>query len=105
MSAAAQNLGLLNQFKDTHEEAPSAHKPTFRLTPHLVLAAALLHMMASDGEIEEAESSQLQAVLGGDQQVMNVAVQYVQATPLAQFLTDACQVLDRASTLCVLTNV
>ena len=105
MSAAAQNLGLLNQFKDTHEEAPSAHKPTFRLTPHLVLAAALLHMMASDGEIEEAESSQLQAVLGGDQQVMNVAVQYVQATPLTQFLTDACQVLDRASTLCVLTNV
>jgi uncharacterized tellurite resistance protein B-like protein len=105
MNMAAQNLGLLDQFKDTPEEAPSAQKATFRLTPHLVLAAALLHMMASDGEIDDAESSQLQSVIGGDQHVMNVAVQYVQAVPLPQFLTDAYQVLDKASTLCILTNV
>ena len=105
MSLAAHNLGLLDQFKDTPEEAPAGHQATFRLTPHLVLAAALLHMMASDGAIDDAESSQLQSVIGGDQHVMNVAVQYVQATPLAQFLTDAYQVLDKASTLCVLTNV
>ena len=105
MSLAAQNLGLLDQFKDTPEDAQPGHKATFRLTPHLVLAAALLHMMASDGEIDDAESSQLQSVIGGDQHVMNVAVQYVQAVPLAQFLTDAYQVLDKASTLCVLTNV
>jgi len=101
----ANNLGLLDQFKDTPEEAQNGQKATFRLTPHLVLAAALLHMMASDGEIDNAESSQLQSVIGGDQHVMNVAVQYVQAVPLAQFLTDAYQVLDKASTLCVLTNV
>ena len=105
MSLAAQNLGLLDQFKDTPEDAQPGHQATFRLTPHLVLAAALLHMMASDGEIDDAESSQLQSVIGGDQHVMNVAVQYVQAVPLAQFLTDAYQVLDKASTLCVLTNV
>ncbi len=105
MSQASQNLELLDQFKDTPHEAPNKQHATFRLTPHLVLAAALLHMMASDGTIEEAESSQLQAVLGGDQHVLNVAVQYVQAVPLAQFLTDAYQVLDKASTLCVLTNV
>jgi len=105
MNMAAQNLGLLDQFKDTPEEAQNGQKATFRLTPHLVLAAALLHMMASDGEIDDAESSQLQSVIGGDQHVMNVAVQYVQAVPLAQFLTDAYQVLDKASTLCILTNV
>ena len=105
MNMAAQNLELLDQFKDTPEEAQPGHKATFRLTPHLVLAAALLHMMASDGEIDDAESSQLQSVIGGDQHVMNVAVQYVQAVPLAQFLTDAYQVLDKASTLCILTNV
>ena len=105
MNMAAHNLELLDQFKDTHEEAQPGHKATFRLTPHLVLAAALLHMMASDGEIDDAESSQLQSVIGGDQHVMNVAVQYVQAVPLAQFLTDAYQVLDKASTLCILTNV
>jgi uncharacterized tellurite resistance protein B-like protein len=105
MNMAAKNLELLDQFKDTPEEAQPGHKATFRLTPHLVLAAALLHMMASDGEIDDAESSQLQSVIGGDQHVMNVAVQYVQAVPLAQFLTDAYQVLDKASTLCVLTNV
>ena len=105
MNMAAHNLGLLDQFKDTPEEAHTGQKATFRLTPHLVLAAALLHMMASDGKIDDAESSQLQSVIGGDQHVMNVAVQYVQAVPLAQFLTDAYQVLDKASTLCVLTNV
>ena len=105
MNMAAKNLELLDQFKDTPEEAQNGHKATFRLTPHLVLAAALLHMMASDGEIDDAESSQLQSVIGGDQHVMNVAVQYVQAVPLAQFLTDAYQVLDKASTLCILTNV
>jgi uncharacterized tellurite resistance protein B-like protein len=105
MNMAAHNLELLDQFKDTHEEAQPGHKATFRLTPHLVLAAALLHMMASDGEIDDAESSQLQSVIGGDQHVMNVAVQYVQAVPLAQFLTEAYQVLDKASTLCILTNV
>lgn len=105
MNMAAANLELLDQFKDTPEEAQPGHKATFRLTPHLVLAAALLHMMASDGQIDDAESSQLQSVIGGDQHVMNVAVQYVQAVPLAQFLTDAYQVLDKASTLCVLTNV
>jgi len=105
MNMAAKNLELLDQFKDTPEEAQNGQKATFRLTPHLVLAAALLHMMASDGEIDDAESSQLQSVIGGDQHVMNVAVQYVQAVPLAQFLTDAYQVLDKASTLCILTNV
>jgi len=105
MNMAARNPGLLDQFKDTPEEAPSAQKATFRLTPHLVLAAALLHMMARDGEIDDAKNSQLQSVIGGDQHVMNVAVQYVQAVPLAQFLTDAPQVLDKASTLCILTNV
>ena len=105
MNMAAKNLELLDQFKDTPEEAPAGHQATFRLTPHLVLAAALLHMMASDGAIDDAESSQLQSVIGGDQHVMNVAVQYVQAVPLAQFLTEAYQVLDKASTLCILTNV
>ena len=105
MNMAAKNLELLDQFKDTPEEAQNGQKATFRLTPHLVLAAALLHMMASDGEIDDAESSQLQSVIGGDQHVMNVAVQYVQAVPLAQFLTEAYQVLDKASTLCILTNV
>jgi len=54
MNMAVQNLGLLDQFKDTPQEAASAHQATFRLTPHLVLAAALLHMMASDGVIEDA---------------------------------------------------
>ena len=50
MNMAAKNLELLDQFKDTPEEAQNGQKATFRLTPHLVLAAALLHMMASDGD-------------------------------------------------------
>lgn len=104
-AAAAQQLAILDQFSDAQQEAAHSHHVNFRLTPHLVLASALLHMMASDGKIEEAESSQLQSVLGGDQHVMNVAVQYTKAVPLNQFLIDAHQVLDKTSSLCVLTNV
>ena len=105
MKDTSKHLSLLNQFRESPQESARSQQVTFRLTPQLVLASALLHMMASDGKIEDAESSQLQSVLGGDQHVIDVAVEYTQTVPIQQFLIDALQVLDKTSTLCVLTNV
>jgi len=45
-----------------------------QLTPMLSLAVALLYMMTADGEIEEHESSQLQAVLGGNDEALDLAM-------------------------------
>jgi len=75
------------------------------LTPYLALACALLYMMASDGELEAAESSQLQAVLGGDQAVLAYALRYVQSTPVEQFFDAAKEVLSVKDKWCILTNV
>lgn len=75
------------------------------LTPYLVLACALLYMMASDGELEAQESSQLQAVVGGDTAVLAYALKYVQATPVEQFFVSANEVLSVKDKWCILTNV
>lgn len=75
------------------------------LTPYLALACALLYMMASDGELEAQESSQLQAVLGGDQAVLAYALRYVQSTPVEQFFIAAKEVLSVKDKWCILTNV
>ena len=75
------------------------------LTPYLALACALLYMMASDGELEAQESSQLQAVLGGDHAVLAYALRYVQSTPVEQFFIAAKEVLSVRDKLCILTNV
>jgi uncharacterized tellurite resistance protein B-like protein len=48
-----------------------------QLTPMLSLAVALLYMMTADGDIEEHESSQLQAVLGGNDEALVLAMEYV----------------------------
>ena len=36
----------------------------FHITPFMALAVALIYMLTADGEIDEHESSQLQAVVG-----------------------------------------
>ena len=75
------------------------------LTPYLALACALLYMMASDGELEAQESSQLQAVLGGDEVVLSYALRYVQSVPVAQFFESASELLSVKDKWCILTNV
>ncbi len=75
------------------------------LTPYLVLACGLLYMMASDGELEAEESSQLQAVLGGDQAVLAYALKYVQSVPVEQFFISAKEVLSVKDKWCILANV
>lgn len=75
------------------------------LTPYLALACSLLYMMASDGELEAQESSQLQAVLGGDKAVLSYALRYVQSVPVEQFFATASELLSVKDKWCILTNV
>jgi uncharacterized tellurite resistance protein B-like protein len=70
----------------------------------LSLAVALLYMMTADGDIEEHESSQLQAVLGGNDEALELAMEYVETCPLTQFLKESPPQLSEADRLCILCN-
>ncbi len=76
-----------------------------QLTPMLSLTVALLYMMTADGEIEEHESSQLQAVVGGNEDALDLAMEYVETVPLSQFLAEAPEQLNNEDRLCILCNV
>ncbi len=76
-----------------------------RLTPYLAIVSAILYMMAVDGEISERESSQLQSVIGADDETLHRAVAYVEAHSLDQFLEAAPPLLDAKARLCLLLNV
>jgi uncharacterized tellurite resistance protein B-like protein len=105
MNTANTNLHLLNQFKGDSDQAQPIHFDHIDLSPPLVLAAALMYMMASDGEIKDSESSQLQSVLGGNDELVACAASYVQSVPLETFLLEAADSLSGLDKLCILTNV
>jgi len=105
MPAVSPKLDLLESLKSDIGIAEEVVDQVIELTPHLALAVALLYMIASDGEIEDQESSQLQAVLGGDKEVLRYGLAYVQSTSIEQFLQDAPEVLSHKDCLCILTNV
>jgi uncharacterized tellurite resistance protein B-like protein len=70
-----------------------------------VLAVSLLYMMASDGSIEDEESSQLQASIGGHDNLLQFALRYVQVVTVERFLQKAPEVLSAQDKLCILANV
>ena len=102
---ASPQLSVLDRLKDQGELAPKISFEHLELTPPLVLAASLLYMMAADGDIDEAESSQLQSVLGDNAELLSCAISYVQSVPLEQFLKEAPEGLSAPDKLCILTNV
>jgi uncharacterized tellurite resistance protein B-like protein len=105
MPAVSPKLDLLESLKSEIGIADEAVNHVIELTPYLALAVALLYMMASDGEIEDQESSQLQSVLGGDKEVLRYGLSYVQSVSIDQFLVDATENLSDKDRLCILTNV
>lgn len=105
MPAVSPKLDLLENLKSDIGIVEEVMDQVIELTPHLALAVALLYMIASDGEIEDQESSQLQSVLGGDKEVLRYGLAYVQSTSIEQFLQDAPEVLSHKDCLCILTNV
>ena len=78
---------------------------SIKLSPPLVLTACLLYIMASDGKIQEQESSQLQQVIGGNDGLLAHALAYVKAFPVEKFLEDAPSVLSQKDKLCIMANL
>ena len=101
LATADDALNLVDSF-DSGEAEPDE---PIELTPFLSLAVALLYMLMADGEIDDHESSQLQAVIGGNQDVLELAFEYVETIALDQFLTDAPAVLSNEDKLCILCNL
>jgi uncharacterized tellurite resistance protein B-like protein len=83
----------------------TANAPTATLTPLLCLAASLLYMVNADGQIDDHESSQIQATLGSNDDILALALEYVAVTPIDEFLSIAAPLLNQKETLCILTNV
>lgn len=105
MAVANQKNNLLEALKNEVEVVDVSRAEQIFLTPYLALACGLLYMMASDGELEPEESSQLQAVLGGDKAVLGYALRYVQSVPVEQFFTLSNELLSVKDKWCILTNV
>ena len=105
MATVKVSSELLDKFK-SHIDADVLGSPdAIKLSPALVLAVALLYMMAADGQIEEAESSQLQSVVGNNDALLSSALAYVQAVPIEAFLEKAPEVLSQQDKQCILVNV
>ena len=96
---------LIEKLKMPGAALDPAAAVNIELSPPLVLAAALLYMMLSNGEVEKAEIDQLQSVIGKNADLLRCAVDYVQSVPVERFITDAQDVLDTPDKLCVLTNM
>ncbi len=76
-----------------------------QLTPYLSIVVAILYMMAADGDISDRESSQLQSVVGADDDSLRRAVAYAESHSVDQFLQEVPAVLDAKARLCLLMNV
>jgi uncharacterized tellurite resistance protein B-like protein len=105
MAAEKLQTNLLETLKSDIGVADIGGSEQIFLTPYLALACGLLYMMASDGALEAEESSQLQAVLGGDEAVLSYALRYVQTVPVDQFFLSASELLSVKDKWCILTNV
>lgn len=104
MATNTLQVNLLNDLKnEAGLEDVGAEK--IHLTPYLALACAMLYMVASDGELGASESSHLQSVLGGDEEVLRYGVHYVQNLSFDGFLIDAPELLSMKDKWCILTNV
>ena len=75
-----------------------------QLTPYLALLAAILYMMVADGEVSDSESSQLQSVVGDNEEALHRAVRYVETTPIDVFLAELPSVVFGNDKLCILLN-
>jgi uncharacterized tellurite resistance protein B-like protein len=104
MSSLATADDALNQV-DSYDSGEAEPDEPIELTPFLSLAVALLYMLMADGEIDDHESSQLQAVIGGNQDVLELAFEYVETISLDQFLKDAPAILSNEDKLCILCNL
>ena len=105
MPTEAPNSAVLDDLIQEMGAGDIAISEAIKLSPPLVLTACLLYIMASDGKIQEQESSQLQQVIGGNDGLLAHALAYVKAFPVEKFLEDAPSVLSQKDKLCIMANL
>ena len=105
MPTEDQNSAVLDDLIQEMGAGDIAISEAIKLSPPLVLTACLLYIMASDGKIQEQESSQLQQVIGGNDGLLAHALAYVKAFPVEKFLEDAPSVLSQKDKLCIMANL
>lgn len=105
MPTTTPSVALTSKLNLSGAALDSTTAVQIELTPPLALAAALLYMMLSNGEVEKAEIDQLQSVIGKNADLLRCAVDYVQMVPVDQFIADVPHVLCEEDQLCVLTNM
>jgi uncharacterized tellurite resistance protein B-like protein len=90
----------------TLSDVDSSHDfASVKLTPPLALTIAIMFIIASDGHLDEAESSQIQSVIGQNEELLRFASQYVRVVPLKVFLARVAQGLSGRDKICILSNV
>ncbi|MEI6470129.1 MAG: hypothetical protein WCO72_11715, partial [Betaproteobacteria bacterium] len=105
MATETSNSAVLDDLIQEMGAGDIAISEAIKLSPPLVLTACLLYIMASDGKIQEQESSQLQQVIGGNDGLLAHALAYVKAFPVEKFLEDAPSVLSQKDKLCIMANL
>jgi uncharacterized tellurite resistance protein B-like protein len=105
MASTLTPSDLVAQLKNPGVSVLAEHATDIELSPPLVLAAALLYMMLSNGEVEKSEIDQLQSVIGKNADLLRCATDYVKSVPVEQFIADAPHALSVPDRLCVLTNM
>ena len=75
-----------------------------KLDTRLIMAASLIYMSSIDGTIAQQEWGQLKTVVGGDDELLETALDFVRDTPLDTFLKQAPSLLNDDQKLCVLLN-
>ena len=105
MPSANLFKGLLKNIASEKGFVGAGHGGFVGLTPYLSMVASILYMMAADGELSEQECSQLQSVVGGDDQILRRAVQYVETHSIDTFLSDVPNTLEGDDQFCMFMNV
>lgn len=104
-----ENTNLFNRLLKSLSEDKGFVSPgsggVIYLTPYLSLIVAILYMMAADDEISDQECNHLLSVFGGDQQILQRALKYVEAKSVDQFLVEVPDVVEDENRLCILLNV
>jgi len=96
---------LLNSLPEDQGFVAPGSGGVIHLTPYLSLIVAILYMMAADDEISDQECNHLLSVFGGDQQILQRALNYVESKSVDEFLAEMPNVVEDDDRLCILLNV
>ena len=75
------------------------------LDPKLIMASSLIYMSSVDGTIAQQEWGQLKTVVGGDDELLENALDYVRETSVDEFLDIASSSLNKEQKICIIFNI